>query len=254
MNVFITGGTSGIGLEFIRLYLNDGDSVGTCSFETERPKDLPPSVHYYCADVTVPEQIKKAITDFSKLNGSVDLVIANAGINHPKKNIPDFQRGREVIEVNVLGVINTFEPAINIMLDQGYGQLAAMGSLSGTIGLPAMAFYGASKAAVISFCESIGMDLQKHGITVTTLIPGFIKTPLVIANDHSMPFMVDVHKAVLQMKKAIEKKKTSYAFPWSLKVVCYFLKLLPRQWYSILMGQDYLGLGHQKEKSIKSMK
>jgi meso-butanediol dehydrogenase/(S,S)-butanediol dehydrogenase/diacetyl reductase len=115
--VFITGGTSGIGLEVAKMYQNEGHIVGTCSFEN--PEDvignLPKPMKYYQADVTNTEEMKKAIDTFAEDVGGIDICIANAGISMKKAKIPDFERGRRVINTNVIGVLNTFEPAIEVM-------------------------------------------------------------------------------------------------------------------------------------------
>ena len=114
MNIFITGGLTGMGREMSMLYLNDGHKVGICSIEKyEDIKDqLLEGVTYFQANVTVRDEIYNAIKSFGTDNAGLDIVIANAGINHHKAKIPDFERGRNVLMTNVIGVVNTFEPAI----------------------------------------------------------------------------------------------------------------------------------------------
>lgn len=244
MNVFITGGTTGMGYELSKIYLAEGAKVGTCSFESydQVKENLLPEVEYYQANVTDKDALAKAISDFAKKNGSLDLVIANAGINHHKAKIPDFDRGRAVIEINVIGVMNTFEPAISIMKEQGYGHLAAMSSISAFSGLPGMAFYGASKAAVMSMCESFEIDLAEYGIQVTTLAPGFVNTPLTSINNHKMPFVLEQNEAAMKMYHALQKKKQLYVFPLPMNVASKVLRHMPRVLYRPFMKKDILGL------------
>lgn len=241
-SVFITGGSAGIGLELCKLYLSKGFNVGTCSCEEVSKLALPESLSYYQVDVTNIEDIKKAINDFYKQHKSLDIVIANAGIRMDKKTIPDFSFGTKVIDVNVNGVLNTFAPSVEIMENQGYGQLAAIASISGMTGMPGMAIYGASKSAVINLCESFAIDLKKHNINVTTIAPGFIQTEQVSRNNHSMPFMLTPKEAAVKIYKAINKKKGLYVFPLPMMLIAKALDFMPRRLYRKVMEYDLLGM------------
>jgi NAD(P)-dependent dehydrogenase (short-subunit alcohol dehydrogenase family) len=171
-HVFITGGTTGLGFELCNHFLKDGHQVGICSFESKEKvqANIPEGVLYFQADVNDTAAMKKAIHEFHTVAGSLDIVIANAGISMSKNKLPDFERGRAVIRTNVIGVLNTFEPSIEIMKVKKSGQLVAVSSISGlTGGLPGMAIYGASKSAVYTLCESLDIDLHSFGIKVTTI-------------------------------------------------------------------------------------
>lgn len=242
LSIFITGGSSGLGLAMAKAYLNKGHRVGVCSIEpAEHVKTIiPTELTYYQVDVRDATAIKNALQDFAKKG--LDRVIANAGISMPKEAIPDFSHGRTLLEINILGVWNTFAPAIEIMRTQGSGQLVALGSISGLYGLPGMAAYGASKSAVIKMCESLEIDLADFGIQVTTLVPGFIATPLTQHNQHKMPFLMTQEEAVKKMLRAIEARKGFYVFPWQLAWTAHVLSRLPRSWYKLIMKFDLLGL------------
>lgn len=226
-----------------QMFHRSGYRVGVCDIagKAEAEKKLPEGITYYCADVLDKENLAGAILDFASL-GSLDIVVANAGISMPKAKIPDFELGRKVIEVNVIGALNTFEPAIAIMKKQGSGQLVAMGSIAGTIGLPGTAIYGASKSAIINLCESLEIDLHHYGIKVTTIAPGFIDTPLTKNNAHKMPFLMPQEKAVQLIYDAIIKRKGLCVFPFPLMVISRILYHLPRGFYKHFMKRDYLGL------------
>lgn len=244
--VFITGGTSGLGLEMAKRYRKQGCIVGVCSFESEAQarEKVPADISYASVDVTDTAKMKAAVHDFAKKAGRLDLVIANAGINHPKAKIPDFAHGTKVVNVNVNGVLNTFGPAIEIMKDQKSGQLVALSSIAGTIGgLPGMSIYCASKAAVLSLCDSLEVDLHRYGIKVTTLAPGFIDTPLTASNDHAMPFRLTLDDAVTRMMKYIASGSGRYLFPWQMKVVSTILSMIPKSVVKSLMKKDLLGTG-----------
>ncbi|MCO4793671.1 MAG: SDR family NAD(P)-dependent oxidoreductase [Bacteriovoracaceae bacterium] len=243
-NVLITGGTSGLGLETANHYLRDGHTVAVTSFEDEKVarQTISDSIIYYQADVNDTEAMKEIIYDFKKKVGRVDVVVANAGISMDKSKVPDFDRGRKVIQTNVIGVLNTFEPAIEIMKSQKSGQLAALSSIAGTIGgLPGMAIYGASKSAVYTLCESLEIDLHEFGIKVTTLAPGFIDTPMTKHLTHAMPFKMTQKRAGEHIYHALSERKGLYLFPLPMKFVSAVLRRLPRKTYKFLMRSNPIG-------------
>ncbi len=253
--VFITGGTSGMGLGLVNRYLQEGYRVGACSFEASeiaekkfqeslKTPTRPENLNYYQADVTNSVRMAEVIQSFAKQCGRLDILIANAGINHPKAKVPDFLLGTKVIEVNVNGVLNSFGAAIPIMQAQGFGQLAAMSSVAGVMGaLPGMAVYCASKSAVLSICETLSMDLRHFGIMVTALAPGFVDTPLTSSNRHAMPFRMSTEKAVDEIFSAIQRKKNLHIFPWPLRMAALVLRAMPRWLFSKIIGRDALGTG-----------
>ncbi|MDP6909146.1 MAG: SDR family NAD(P)-dependent oxidoreductase [Flavobacteriales bacterium] len=244
MNVFITGGLSGLGMDLAHRFLDDGHTVGLCDLQSDAEAEelLKSGIQYFQADVCDKDRLSEVIHQFSKANGVLDIVVANAGISMPKAKIPDFDRGRKVIEINVIGVLNTFEPAIEIMKEQGHGQLVGLGSVAGRVGLTGVAIYGASKSAVINLCESFEIDLATYGIHVTTIAPGFIDTPLTSHLKHKMPFKISQAEAVDLMYKAILKKKGLYILPFKMGILSRILYHLPRPLYKYLQKQDPLGL------------
>lgn len=240
-SVFITGGTTGIGMELAKLYIRMGWKVGICGrdrlkFEENFPLDKE-NISFYQVDVSVREDIKAAIAHFSRPIG-LDLLIANAGIAYKHKTkIPDFEYSYKMVHVNFLGVMYSVEAALEVMVPQeGSGQIAAISSVAGYNGLPGVSAYSATKSAVQKYCESLHLDLKKFNITVTTICPGFVETPLTSVNSHPMPFMVKSDRAAQLISKAIEKKKMIYAFPFLFAVAVRFLSILPRTWYRAIMN------------------
>lgn len=236
-SVFITGASSGLGMELAKLYREQGWRVGACARRVELMLDLAETndIEIYRADVTDQNQIKAAINDFAK--DGLDLVIANAGKSYEnKKRIPDFEVGRELVNVNLIGVMNTFEPALKKMLEQGSGHLVAVASIAGLNGLPGVSAYSAAKAGVIKMCESLGLDLAPENIAVTAICPGFIDTPLTQKNPHPMPSMITSEKAALAIYKGIKKKKRQIFFPFGFTLAVRILALLPRSVYVKIMS------------------
>lgn len=239
-SVFITGGTTGIGMELAKLYAGKGWKVGVCGrdplkFE-EHFSTFKDRVSFYKVDVANREELKAAIADFSKSIG-LDLLIANAGIGYKfKTKIPDFEWSYKMVHVNLLGVMYAFEAALDQMIPRSKGQLVAVSSLAGFNGLPGVSAYSATKGAVQKYCESLHLDLRQFNINVTTICPGFVDTPLTQANHHPMPFLMSAPKAAKLIARAIDKKKMIYAFPFFFSLMVRILGMLPRTWYRAFMG------------------
>jgi short-subunit dehydrogenase len=239
-SVFITGGTTGMGLELAKLYLAQGWKVGVCgrdrskfdeNFEGHRD-----NVSFYKVDVADRTELKAAIADFSKSIG-LDLLIANAGIGYKfKTKIPDFEYSYKMVHVNLLGVMYAFEAAMDIMVPRSKGHLVAISSIAGYNGLPGISAYSATKGAVIKYCESLNLDLRQFGIHVTSICPGFVDTPLTKTNRHAMPFLMEASKAARLISRAIEKRKMTYHFPFFFAGLVRLLGVLPRTWFRALMS------------------
>lgn len=243
LNIFITGGTTGIGLALAKLYLEEGHRVGVCARNLEKfPSEIRnkyKQLKCYQVDVANREQLREAIFDFA--DGSLDIVIANAGRSvGAKSKTPQFSVANDIIDINVKGVLNTFEPALELMTPKNKGHIVAMASVAGFMGLPGAGAYSASKAAVLKLCESYAIDLKRVGINVSAIAPGFIDTPLTQQNNHKMPFLMSSEKAAKLIKRAIEKKKVLYVFPFRMKLIVTLLEKMPRSWYRCLMGLKML--------------
>lgn len=246
MNVFITGGLTGLGAETANNFIKDGHTVAVCSFQAEdEVKDMiPQGAEYYQADVTDRERMNIVVKQFADKHGSLDVVYANAGINHPKKEVPDWDIALKVVDINIKGVMHTVEPAIEIMKNQNSGHIVTISSVSGFVGLPGMSVYGSTKSFIRSFSESLAVDLDKYGIKVVCLAPGFISTPLTEKNGHKMPFLISQEKAGKEIMNAIYGNKTLHVFPIPQKFVAAALYHLPRSLYRFIMKKDLTGLKH----------
>jgi short-subunit dehydrogenase len=248
MNIFITGATTGIGFELAKSYLETGNRVALTGRDLSKlPEDFSEKYHLaklYEVDVCDEQKMSEVIEEFSR--EGLDVIIANAGISDGQKlDLPDFQRARKIMNTNVLGLINTFEPAMKYFIKHKKGHLVALSSVAAFMGVPGSGPYCGSKAAVQKMCESLTIDLKKYGISVTTICPGFIDTPLTRQNDHGMPFLMSADKAVVKIIKAIHKKKPLFIFPWPMALTVTFLNKIPRFLYRAIMTK----INYAKESS-----
>lgn len=229
MNVFITGGTSGIGLALSRHYLDRGHRVG--AYALHPPVDEP-RMMFLRGDVRDATALADAVRVFTG-QGVLDLLIACAGINHGFElpEWPDFARHRLVLEVNLLGVVNAFDAALQAMPKTGPGHLVAIASASGFFGVPGHGGYTASKAGVLNLCEALAIELARHRITVTCVAPGFVDTPLMANNPDPMPFRLEPERAANAIAAAIAARRELLVFPWPIAVLSGVLRLMPRRLY-----------------------
>jgi NAD(P)-dependent dehydrogenase (short-subunit alcohol dehydrogenase family) len=247
MRVFITGASSGIGAALARHYAAMGATLGLAARCQRRLFDLvaelpakPPGSHAcYVVDVTDAAALQTAAADFIARYGCPDIVIANAGISagtltEESEDIPVFRR---VIETNVLGVVHTFAPFIETMRTRGSGRLVGIASVAGIRGLPGAGAYSASKAAVITYLESLRVELHGSGVRVVTIAPGFIATPMTAKNPYAMPFLLPADEAARRFARAIARGASYAVIPWQMGLVAKVLRLLPDALYDRLFSR-----------------
>ncbi|MFN9480495.1 MAG: SDR family oxidoreductase [Betaproteobacteria bacterium] len=233
MNVFLTGASSGIGAELAKVYAARGATLGLVarrqSLLDELRARLPGTHHAYAVDVTDRDALIAAAREFEAATGGADVVIANAGISVGvlTEYYEDLDSFREVFDVNVLALATTFHPFIGPMRARGRGQLVGIGSVAGIRGLPGSEAYCASKSAVITYCESLRVELARFGVRVQTISPGFVRTPLTAKNRYAMPFLLDPGDFARRAVRAIDRGRSYATIPWQMGVVAKLLRVLP---------------------------
>jgi NAD(P)-dependent dehydrogenase (short-subunit alcohol dehydrogenase family) len=184
------------------------------------------------ADVRDAKAVRAAADRLRQEFGKIDVLIANAGMGATTEATElDPEDVARLLNVNVIGAVNSVVAVLPEMVERGSGQLVAISSLSAYRGLRKSAAYCASKAALSSFFESLRIDLIGSGVNVTIIHPGFIKTPLTAGRKADMPFLMELDYAVNKIIGAIEKKKKSYAFPWPLATIVRAGMIMPNFMY-----------------------
>jgi NAD(P)-dependent dehydrogenase (short-subunit alcohol dehydrogenase family) len=183
--------------------------------------------------------LQAAGEDFIHRAGVPDIVIANAGVSvgtltEEADDLPAFRR---VFDINVLGMVQTFQPFVAGMRAARRGRLVGLASVAGIRGLPGAGAYSASKAAAIAYLESLRVELRGSGIKVVTLAPGYIATPMTAKNPYPMPFLMPVDQAVASMARHIERGSRFAVMPWPMGVVAAIMKILPRPLYDRLFAR-----------------
>jgi len=183
----------------------------------------------YSADVADTASIVGAGKACIAAQGMPHVVIANAGISIGVDTAvePDIDVIAQTFATNNVGMAATFHPFIEGMSQRGSGALVGIGSVAGIRGLPGHGAYCSSKAAVISYCESLRGELRPSGVKVVTICPGYIDTPLTQQNRYSMPFLMKPEDFAEKAFHAIESSTTYLVIPWQMGVVAKLLRLLP---------------------------
>ncbi|NGZ88329.1 SDR family oxidoreductase [Duganella aceris] len=244
--VFITGASSGIGAALAAEYAAQGATLGLLARRGDALDRLiatlphPERHRAYAVDVRDHAAIATAAQAFLAHAGGIDVVIANAGISvgtltEFAEDIPVFA---DVIATNVVATAATFAPFIAAMRAQRTpGRLVGIGSVAGIRGLPGAEAYSASKAAVISYCESLRLEMHRYGIRVVTLCPGYIDTPMTQVNPYPMPFLMAPAKFAARAARVIAAGDSYAVIPWQMGVVAKVLRLLPNAVYDFAFSK-----------------
>jgi len=241
--VVISGASSGIGLALARHYLERGATVAVFARRGDLLESLaaefPDKVFCYTLDVRDASAIRWAATDFMSRAGVPDIVIANAGVS--RGTLTEYAEDEEVfqniMDINVLGMVKTFQPFHAAMREARQGTLVGIASVAGFRGLPGSGAYSASKAAAISYLESLRVELYGSGVKVVTICPGYIKTPMTDVNTYPMPFILEADAAARRIARAIGRGTSFAVVPWQMGLAGWLLKRLPNWIYDSVFSK-----------------
>jgi len=238
--ILISGAANGIGrqlaikfdsLKCKKLILIDIDQIGLEQLKSE---------------LQTPSEVLKIdlSTDFSSHGGlnklissnSIDILICNAGLGgiNPADSY-DEKINRKMMSVNFFGTTTMISLILPQMIQRMDGHIVGVASLAGLRGMPQASSYSASKAAQISFLESLRLDLIPYRVKVTSIMPGFISTRMTNHDDFKMPFMLSADRTADKIITAIRKKKRTFYFPFPMNVLAIFNMFLPSSIYDRLI-------------------
>jgi short-subunit dehydrogenase len=242
LRVIVTGASSGIGAALARHYSARGATLGLMArrhAELARlAGELPAPCEVYPLDVRDGAALSAAARDFTGKHGCPDIVIANAGVSlgtltDQAEDVAAFQ---EVLDINVMGMVKAFQPFIASMRERGSGTLAGIASVAGYRGLPGAAAYSASKAAAITYLESLRVELRGSGVKVVTICPGYIATPMTEKNPYRMPFIMSAAGAAARMAAIIARGTAFSVIPWQMALAARVLHVMPGWLYDRLFA------------------
>lgn len=229
--VWVIGASSGIGEALARHLVHLGARVAASSRNATALDKL--GVHYTLpADVTDRASLATAFDAARILLGDVDVAFVNAGTHLPMRAWAiDAEAAEALVRVNLVGAINACALLAPHFAARGSGRIVLTASVAGYGGLPTGLVYGATKAALINFAETLYLDLAPRGVAVHLVNPGFVKTPLTDKNDFRMPALISAEDAARAMLGGIAAGEFETHFPRRFTRTLKWLNLLPYRLY-----------------------
>lgn len=234
-SVLITGASSGIGAELARQYAAPGVFLYLTGRDATRLNKVAvdcmaqgAKVETQIMDICDDVSVEKWIKDLPR----VDLLIANAGVSGGTAEGIDNDEIREIFSVNVGGVLSAVLPMIEKARKQALveglrGHIAVVSSMASMRPLPSAPAYAASKACVASYADALRGSLKHEKILVSTIGPGYIRTPMTETNQFFMPLIMNVDKAAYKIRKGLWKRKSRIFFPRPIYYALRFINILP---------------------------
>ena len=231
----VTGASSGIGAELARLLAREGTKVALVarrqilldSLVTEIRDKGGTAIAIAC-DVRERMPVHAAVAETSRELGPIDLLIANAAVGHviPADEF-DAALFEDTIRTNLFGAVYAVEAALPSMLERHAGHIVGVSSLAAYLGFPMTHAYCASKSGLNAFLEGLRAEIADSGIKVTTVCPGFVRTPMTAKNTGAMPFLLEADEAARRILRAVRAGRRVYNFPWPMAALMRLVRILP---------------------------
>jgi len=231
--IVITGASAGIGEALARRYADPDTVIGLVARRREPMQalasSLPGRFEIYALDVADQAATERAAREFCSRHGAPDLVIANAGVSIGTHGDDPADVGKlhRVLEINVVGLAATLAAFAPAMRAERRGILCGISSVAGFRGLPGAGAYSASKAAAIAWLEALRVELVGSGVSVVTICPGYIDTPMTRVNRYRMPFLLPADEAARRIARAIAARRRLAVIPWQMAIVSVLLRAAP---------------------------
>lgn len=228
---WVTGASSGIGRALVLALARRGVKVAGSARSQERLEAIAASNPLICAfplDVTDRAAMRDAAAAIEMRLGPIDVAIFSAGIWHAV-GTRDFDGAKiaEAMDVNYLGIVYGIEAVLPSMRQRGSGQLGLVSSVAGYRGLPSTAAYSPSKAAVISLAEALKPGLDRAGVAISIINPGYVATPMNEGSGEPMPFIISAEDAAARIIAGLERRRFEIAFPWQMVALLKLVRMLP---------------------------
>jgi short-subunit dehydrogenase len=251
--ILVTGGASGIGRELSLSFARHGASIGLIDRDESKLEALARFLRQSgaaCAtasvDVRERERLHGAIRQIAGTLGPIDVLIASAGICRAS-TVDDLRISHleEIVQINFLGTVYAIEGVLPSMLERGRGHIAGISSMAGVRGIPFEPGYSASKAAVAAYLESLRGELRPRGITVTTVFPGYVQTPLLDEINGMMGSDMSGGKAFTSIAAAerimagLKQQRSYVSFPIPLWLSVRLSQLMPPRFYDRVMARMF---------------
>ncbi len=238
--VWVTGAGKGIGRALALRLASDGWMVAAsartgadlASLAAEAPGGR---IAAYPLDITDETAVRATVAAITGDLGQPDLAVLNAGTHIPisalRFSAADL---RALVEVNLMGSANCLAAVLPGFIAARRGTIAMVSSVAGYRGLPTSGGYGATKAALINLCEAFRPELERVGVDLRLINPGFVDTPLTRLNRFPMPFLTTPEAAAAAIVRGLRRRKSEIVFPWRMMVAMKLLRLLPnRLFYAV---------------------
>jgi short-subunit dehydrogenase len=237
--VWVIGASTGIGAATARRLLSAGARVAISARQVDRLSEVAnghANARVEPLDFTDSAQIAAAWQRIRAAWGGADLVLIVAG-THAEIRAWELteQNAMALLETNLHGVIKSTAVVLPALLVQGKGALGIVSSVAGYRGLPKALIYGASKAALINFTETLYLDLHPKGLGVYLINPGFVKTPLTDRNKFRMPHLITAEEAATAIVAGLRAGEFEIDFPKAFTRQLKCLRILPYRWYFALI-------------------
>jgi short-subunit dehydrogenase len=239
---WVTGASSGIGREIAVQLAQAGWTVAVSARRADELAALAaahPGMIAAPLDITDAAAVAACVRDIQAQAGRpIVRAILNAGTYlRDTAYTFDIAKFTTQVDVNLTGTANCLAAILPGMLAGKAGQIGVVASLAGLAGLPGAVTYSATKAALLSMCQSLKFDLDKAGVEISVILPGFVKTPLTEKNEHPMPFLMEAQDAVRVTLAGLDAGRFLIAYPGQLAWPLRFLRLLPSSLYFAMVSR-----------------
>lgn len=233
--VWITGAGKGIGRALALKMAREGWTVAASArtiadLETLIEESACGRISAFPLDITDAQANAQVLDQIEHQLGPLDMAVLNAGTHSPMTAANfDAQLVRTLVDTNLMGTVNGLAALLPRFRRRRSGRVAVVSSVAGYRGLPTSAAYGATKAALINMCEALKPELDKEGVALTLINPGFVETPLTDENEFPMPFLVTSSAAADSIYKGLMAGKFEIVFPWNFALIMKLLRLVPNR-------------------------